>query len=56
MEVQNQVGRSLRANLARLCDVLDNVRIPEHSDHRFRLIPITDSDGFRSLIPTEFDQ
>ena len=25
MEVQNQVGRSLRANLARLRDVLDSV-------------------------------
>jgi len=32
------------------------VRIPFHSDHSFHSISITDSTGFRSLIPREFDQ
>ena len=31
------------------------LRIPDHSDHRFRFIPITDSDGFRSVIPIHCD-
>ncbi len=31
------------------------LRIPTDSDHRFRLIPITDSDGFRSVIPIDSD-
>ena len=31
------------------------LRIPIHSDHRFRFIPITGSDGFRSVIPIDSD-
>ena len=33
-----------------------SVRIPVDSDHRFRFIPITDSDSFRSPIPMDSDR
>ena len=36
------------------CELLP-LRIPTDSDHRFRFIPITDSDGFRSVIPIDSD-
>ena len=32
------------------------VHIPPEFDRSFRLIPIADSDGFRSLVPPEFDR
>ncbi len=50
------VMRGLEAAFGYFGGVPSELRIPDHSDHRFRFIPITDSDGFRSLIPTDFDQ
>ena len=43
------------ADVQQIETILREVRIPTDSDHRFRFIPITDSDGFRSVIPIDPD-
>ena len=55
-EVGDYLGhRSVSATSA-YAKVQLGVRIPEHSDHRFRSIPITDSGANRSPIPAQTGQ